>query len=899
MAYIYAYAPDEEDCSTIGLAGALMDEDAVFDLRAGEFGELTFEHPVDPYGKWRALVDGAILKTMVPVRLCPEVKAEGGYAETVDVYTVSDAATKNERYIYSKPEGGKKKRLLPAGAQVTVTGVADAAADDSRYRVKCGRYSGYMARRGLDLTRQGVPVAADASGIESVQPSYAVRQQLFRIYDVRPESGPENPGRLRVSARRIAYDLLGNLTEYKDDGNVSCAQACRGILENTLVPHDFSVYTDMGETRPGFDAREKNPIQALIDPEDGAAARWGAQVVSDDYDLYLLRRAGLSRGVEIRHGKNLLGVRMEADSSSAASALRPAGEAKDGSPLYLDGRRMDGRYGYNYDARRDACLDWLPEGYRFMTLPDGRVCGSVIERDAPAPFAVPRIARFAADGAKVEKSGSDVTEALARRRMARAAVERFEAGCDVPALKLEVDFVLLGDTAEYAQYRHLEPMFIYDTVRIVNGKLGISADVALTAIKWQVRRERVSAAAFGALQSLAAPVSTWQLPAFSGGKLLPGTVGAGQLGENAVDARHLQAESVNARALQAGCVTTEKLVSGAVTAEKLCAGAISADHIAAGAVQTGHLEAGAVTADKLAAGAVTADKLEAGCVTADKIRSHSVTADRLKAGLITAECGLIANGAIGSAQIADSSITSAKIVSLNADVIDAGTLKADRLLIGGEDGLIYRINATQAGLSAEALAEAEYRRHLSGTVIAARSVTADRIAAQAITGNEIAAGAVKAAHIDAASLFASEAFVEALNTSAIVGDQSLRVIAGRAEDARTAAEAAQAGVGEVQDRLDAVAARARSTGETLEKWFDFTEAGLVTSQPEYTDAAGVEHGRSIWSTLVDNTGFHIRRADLAEYIGSFHRDRLRVKNLEIGGVLMKASSRGGMVWVKG
>ena len=48
MAYIYAFAPDAEDFSGIGLVGALMDEGAEFSLMAGEFGELTFRHPVDP-----------------------------------------------------------------------------------------------------------------------------------------------------------------------------------------------------------------------------------------------------------------------------------------------------------------------------------------------------------------------------------------------------------------------------------------------------------------------------------------------------------------------------------------------------------------------------------------------------------------------------------------------------------------------------------------------------------------------------------------------------------------------------------------------------------------------------------------------------------------------------------
>ena len=93
MAYIYAYATDAADCSTIGLVGALMDVDAVFEQQAGEFGELSFTHPVDEAGKWRALADGVILKAEVPVRLCPEIE-NGAYVSSVDIYTVSAGATR-------------------------------------------------------------------------------------------------------------------------------------------------------------------------------------------------------------------------------------------------------------------------------------------------------------------------------------------------------------------------------------------------------------------------------------------------------------------------------------------------------------------------------------------------------------------------------------------------------------------------------------------------------------------------------------------------------------------------------------------------------------------------------------------------------------------------------------
>ena len=538
MAWIYVYPPGETDFAGIGAVGALMDEDAVFELRAGEFGELSFKHPLDPWGKWRALTQGAVLKTLVPLRLCPEVTGDGSYVESVDEYTVAATATRNQRYIYSKRKGGEKKKLLKTGAKVTVTGVADAGDDTSRYRVKCGRVSGWMDREGLSIQRRAVPVAGGPEGLEAVEPSYALRQQLFRIVSVEPTS--DGGGRIGVRALRIAYDLLGNVTDYRENGNVSCREACEGILSHAILPHDFSVRTDIGDERAGFDAVDLNPVAALLDPERGAAARWGGEVIADDYEICLLRRAGMDRGVVIRYGGNLAGVEMTVDASSAVDAVRPVGEGKDGSSLYLDGHRVDGRWGFNWDAQRGTCGDWLPEGYCFYTDPDGGVNGTMVARTGAA---VTGVEVLRCDGCRVERDGGGVTAKVARRRMADQAVARLEAGCDAPTVSMDVDFVLLGDTEAYRQYRHLEPLFVYDTVRVIHGPLGISVEAALTSIRWLVRQERVAAASFGSLRDVSARVCGWQIRGgVNGAKLIPGSVDGGALGSGCVSARHIQAE---------------------------------------------------------------------------------------------------------------------------------------------------------------------------------------------------------------------------------------------------------------------------------------------------------------------------------------------------------------------
>lgn len=211
------------------------------------------------------------------------------------------------------------------------------------------------------------------------------------------------------------------------------------------------------------------------------------------------------------------------------------------------------------------------------------------------------------------------------------------------------------------------------------------------------------------------------------------------------------------------------------------------DRMIAGDITTDTLGAKFIEATKASIGHLDADSIDAnvikaGTVTAEKIASKTITAEQLKAGLITAESGIIADGAIGTAQIADGSITAAKVVELNADVIKAGTLSAERLVIVGEDGIIYRLNAASSGLTLTELEKDEYKNYINGTVIVAKSITAAQIAAQTITGNEILAGSITAKEIDVSDLFAAEATIQALNAMDITGNTYLKLMVTDAVD---------------------------------------------------------------------------------------------------------------------
>lgn len=66
-------------------------------------------------------------------------------------------------------------------------------------------------------------------------------------------------------------------------------------------------------------------------------------------------------------------------------------------------------------------------------------------------------------------------------------------------------------------------------------------------------------------------------------------------------------------------------------------------------------------------------------------------------------------------------------VTIKGDLIEANTLKADRLLIQGEDGLYYKLNVDSLG-ETTASSDPKYQTGLDGSVIIAKSIAATKIA---------------------------------------------------------------------------------------------------------------------------------------------------------------------------
>ena len=710
--------------------------------------ELTLTHPLDEIGKWTRLQPGRIIKAPVPAAPAYAATKPSGSAETRKIYKVS---TSTGERLHLRQSPSMSAKILSRYKNGTEVSAIAESGSWMEVTTPDGKH-GYMWAKSLTFVR--TETIGGTGGTESeIIKKTQLREQPFRIYKI---STSLKDG-VTVNARHLFYDLADNLMEdYKPEG-ATASEVAAQILAKCKTPSGFVMHCEMTTTGTA-EWTQKNPVEALLGDES-LADTWKAELSRDWWDIYAIDRVGVDRPVTIREKKNLKGFSMEKDESDVITRLVPVGKNKDGDPLYL------------------------PEGY--------------IDSQYINDYANPKWGVLEVSDASVGSKGKGkLTTDEAYAKMREAAQKEFDAGCDMAALTVDVDFVQIGDTVEGRDVAELNNMYIGDGVWVISPTTGVKMQARITDYTFDCIALWYTQMTLGTVSAMLDSVSVTgkQLPGgiITGTKIAPGAVGSGAIADGAVIARTISAgailadaiaaNAVIANAIAAGAVTTEKLAAGAVTAETIDAGAVTTDKLAAKSVTTDKLAAESVTADNIKAGAVKTTHLDAESVTAEKIKAGSITADRMKAKTITAESGILADGVVGTAQIADGSITSAKIVELSADVITAGTLSVKRLILVGEDGLIYNINAAASGLTAEELTDEKYQNQINGTVIVAKSITAAQIAAESITGNEILAGSITAGNIDVAGLFADEATINAINAMDISSNNYLKLMVETAVD---------------------------------------------------------------------------------------------------------------------
>ena len=187
MADIYLYESNATDLEGMGLVGALTPTECLFSEEANGLSEIHLTHPLDEWARYTQLAVGRILKVPVPVRSLPEIE-NGEIVSSVEYWQVKAGASKESRFLFTKESGGCRIKLCKPLQRVTVV-----KKGSGRYKIKAtftdskgkkSSASGWINKNALEYISEQ-DIGDDPNAIEEVAPAWSVREQYFRIYEVR------------------------------------------------------------------------------------------------------------------------------------------------------------------------------------------------------------------------------------------------------------------------------------------------------------------------------------------------------------------------------------------------------------------------------------------------------------------------------------------------------------------------------------------------------------------------------------------------------------------------------------------------------------------------------------------------------------------------------------------
>ena len=706
---ISIYAADEKDFSSNGLC-ALTPSSCQVSLTLNGEWELILTHPLDDQVKYAWLQAGCVLKAPVPVDTSPRLGLLAG-DEGKDIYRIFKTGAQLK--LYSKPN----TTAYCIGRYSNKTEVQVLSKTNPSYFevITPDGKRGYLAS--ADLLYQRTASSAEQASREILQPMQA-REQPFRIYRVVPELT-----QVSVYARHLSYDLMDNMIySYKPAKGTNGAVAAVGILGSCQTSHPFSVFSNLTLGVDDLSIENTNPLDAILG-EGGLVDRTGCELARDWFDLYLLKRVGKDRDLQIRQGKNLLGIRYDVDDSNVTTRIVPTGEDAEGELLYLDERYIDSPYLANYTHPR-----WV-----HLPVSEARV-------------------------------SDDMTISQVKAKLRLAAQDEFDKGCDLPDVSIDVSFIHLENTVEYAQYQPLDHLFIGDGVRVIVKTHSLNLPLRVTESSFDVLLERYLKMTLGsASKTLAGSmISPRQLPAggIKGMKLAMGAIGTGHLQTASIGSLQVKAAAIGAAHIQQAAIGEAHIQDAVIGSAKIADAAITETKIGQASITTAHITDAAITSAKIGQAEVTSANIADLSVTAGKIAYATITGAQ------------IADAAIGNANIGDAAITGAKIGLAavgSAQIADLAVTVAHIADAAVSTAKIHQAAITEAKIQDAAITRAKIAQAAVGTA---------QIDDAAITSAKIGQVAIETAHIGTGVVGTEQVADGSITDAKIVGLTANKITAG-------------------------------------------------------------------------------------------------------------------------
>lgn len=526
---ITIYRPDADDFTRNGIAILTPDECTVHE-RAGGIYELNLVHPITADGRWKTIVAGAVVKAPVPNMRVPAFELMAAETQLPTLATEEwEVSTQNGKplMLRSKPtlDATKKPRMLASyknGTRVTVIGSMGAWK-----RVTVNGYTGWMYA--ADLTKIGdVDTPIDPNNPGAAHPktwdARLIGAQLFRIDQVTVDS---EAGTVTATASHIFYDLLHNVTRYKTPEAMydTPETALQGMMDELVNEDAFTAYSNLTTTFDKYDMDLKNPVSVMLDPDEGIVPKNHARIIRDNYDIYVTGDVETDRGKVIRDGKDLIGVQLTTDLSDVITRILPYGQTEEGETLLPDEVYLDSAHIGDYAT----------------------IHAQAVKYDV-----------------KVGEDG--LTLADAKAKLLELAQADFDAGADLPKVTMTVNFQALGDTREYEQYRALEHVELYDTVRIVDSVSGIDVKTRVNEYTYDCLSGGYIEIVCGDLEEALSTIAGAQLPTggVNGTKLVPQSVSGLQLQDGAVTSLKIGAAAIQSANIANAAITIAKIADATI-----------------------------------------------------------------------------------------------------------------------------------------------------------------------------------------------------------------------------------------------------------------------------------------------------------------------------------------------
>ena len=203
---------------------------------------------------------------------------------------------------------------------------------------------------------------------------------------------------------------------------------------------------------------------------------------------------------------------------------------------------------------------------------------------------------------------------------------------------------------------------------------------------------------------------------------------------NAIDVEAINAEIevIKNKVLESQEITTEDLEAvnagfGNVTAYNATFTYVSAEVLKVVKAEIKELDANKVSTKELEAVNANIEHLNANVFDAETGNVKYANIEFSNIDMAAIEHLFSESGIIKDITTETGTITGELVgVTIKGDLIEGNTLKADKLVILGEDGLYYKLNVNAVG-EATAKSDPKYQSGLDGSNIIAKTITADRI----------------------------------------------------------------------------------------------------------------------------------------------------------------------------